>query len=136
MALAWRRSSPRQATLTVAWRESGLTLTSVTSTSSRRGASHSKPMILARFSRAASETRNVRRSSMRDLFQPLDGGGDEGRADVAGGLLLHAVEDLFGVDVVAGHGDGGQGGALPEILMIDLGNGHVEFVAEAVFEAG
>src|ERR1017187_7295541 len=50
-----------------ACRESGLTWTSVTSTSTRRGSSNSKPMISYSSSFTASETRNMRRTSIKTL---------------------------------------------------------------------
>ena len=37
--------------------------------------------------------------------------------------------------VVAGHGHGGDHGALPQLLAIDLGYRHVELVPQALLEA-
>src|ERR1035441_8746926 len=51
-------------------RESGLTWTSVTSTSNSRGSSNSKPMISYSSSFTASETRNMRRTSIKNYIWP------------------------------------------------------------------
>jgi len=37
--------------------------------------------------------------------------------------------------LVGGDGDAGDEPALPEILIVDLGHGDVEFYAQAIFEA-
>src|ERR1039458_279341 len=58
-------SPPLRLTLTMAWRESGLTVTSVTSTEPRRGSESSNPMISESSSRTATETRLERCSSIK-----------------------------------------------------------------------
>ena len=42
---------------------------------------------------------------------------------------------MFGADLVIGDRDGGDDGTLPGIEAVDFGDGDVEAIAEAVFEA-
>ena len=55
------------------------------------------------------------------------------RAEQADRFLLYGAQNLFGMDAVGGHGHRGDGGALPEVLVIDFGHGHVELVPQTVF---
>ena len=43
-------------------------------------------------------------------------------------LVHHRLELLLGVGAVGGHGDHGQGGALPQVVVIDLGDADVELL--------
>ena len=50
-------------------------------------------------------------------------------------FLFHRLQQLFGVTVIGRYGNGGQSGALPQILIIDFGHGDVEFAAQPVLQA-
>ena len=51
------------------------------------------------------------------------------------GFILNVLENAFGVFLIGGNGDGSDHGSLPDILVIDFGYGHVEFVPQPIFEA-
>ena len=51
------------------------------------------------------------------------------------GFALHQLQSLFGARMVARNGDRGYERALPDVLIIDLGDRHVELAAQAVLEA-
>lgn len=50
------------------------------------------------------------------------------------GFPLDLLQHLFGVRVVARYSDCGYERALPEIVIIDFGDGDIEFTAEPVLQ--
>jgi len=40
--------------------------------------------------------------------------------------MLHPLENLFGMTAMGRDGNGGDDGALPDVLVLDFGNGDIE----------
>ena len=51
------------------------------------------------------------------------------------GFVLNVLKNAFGVFLSGGNSDGCDQGSLPEVLVIDFGYGHVEFVPQPILES-
>ena len=60
---------------------------------------------------------------------------DQAAAEKSFGIFQDALQRVFHKACLIGQSYNSDGEALPEILMFNFGDGHIEFLAQAVFQA-